>query len=126
MYFSVLYIDGKKVIIEDDETESLNLINPPISTMGAHRVYWKDTLPYGSASDYSTLDHSGRKSLVCEKFIKDLTISATIELIGAGLVSLGIAGALTADLFKECAKMIIDWYREQSPKGKALCIFRSR
>lgn len=37
-----LYIDGKKVIIEDDETESLNLINPPISTMGAHRVYCKD------------------------------------------------------------------------------------
>jgi|GEM_PF-6700181 len=37
-----LYIDGKKVIIEDDETESLNLINPPISTMGAHCVYCKD------------------------------------------------------------------------------------
>ncbi len=121
-----LYIDGKKVIIEDDETESLSLINPPISTMGAHRVYWTNTPPYGSASDYSKLDHSGRKSLVCEKFIKDLTISATIELIGAGLVSLGIAGAWTAELFKECAKAIINWYKEQSPKGKALSLTFNR
>lgn len=111
-----ILLDGEPVIIETFESvASSEQLESEIIPLGGHRIYWKESAPYGQNSDYSKLSGTTKKKLTCSKPIKEATVATIVSIICVGL---GLATA-PATAIGFIATALISWFGRNDPAGKA-------
>lgn len=106
-----MYLDGEPIIVEVS-----NLVNNNASVMSAHHISWQTGVPYGNASDYSSLTATENKNFSVAKPIKEMTVSGLITAMCYGM---GIASAFGSIAVGAIASGLISWFGRNNSSSKA-------
>lgn len=118
-----IILDGNLVEITYDGDMKSSFDTPVISPKAGATIYWRDKVPYGSASDYSHfLKNENVADIALKKQISDTAFSTLLSILSKaiGFATGGFGGVIVGVFAQKAGQAVYDYFKKNAASTTAL------